>query len=167
MNIASALLVASLFASPEPPGIPEPPEVELPPAEATCGGSPSLEFVEPADGAMVDSPVTVSFIVRTACNCDDGGCYDGGLANLTLNANGVDNPVMGDSIELELPPGEHVLTLSGEADFHTETAMITITVKSPPEEQGCAIEQPSERRASTLGLLLLLGISARRYRRYR
>lgn len=163
------------------PGPGELPELQPPGTEETCAGEPSLEFVEPVDGAMLDSPITVSYIARGACNCDTGGCYDGDLDNVQLSANGQVYGLSGAPIEVQLPAGEHTLTLSGSADFHEETASISVTILQGSESSGgsegeensdssaskCAVVDPSERAVSTFGLVLLLGLGARRSRRCR
>lgn len=174
MSVASvmlALAVASLLSF-TGPGRGSELEDQLPGTEENCAGAPSLEFIEPSDGAMLESPITVSYIERAACNCDTGGCYDDALDGVSLSANGQNYPLSGDPIMVELPAGEHELLLSGEAAFHVETASITITIIGAGDSGGgtssggetgssgaggCAVDRPGGVGALLLGLLVLAG----------
>jgi MYXO-CTERM domain-containing protein len=165
MSIVSVVLAsttASLlgFTSPGPAPWPEF-EDHSTPSEANCAGQPSLEFVEPSDGAMLESPITVSYIQRQACNCDDGGCGDAPLVDAQLSANGVSYPLTGEPILVELPAGEHLLELSGDADFHSEYASITVTVLGGDDGNqgnGCSVAHPNGAGGIlALGLMVLLG----------
>jgi uncharacterized protein (TIGR03382 family) len=169
MSIAS-FVVASLLSFTGPDLEDQPPGTE-----ETCAGEPSLEFVEPLDGAMLESPITVSYIEREACNCDTGGCSDDALYGVGLSANGEFYPLSGDPISVALPAGEHELTISGEAAFHSESATITITIigtgDSGTESSSggttssgagnCAASRPGGAGALVLGLLVLVGLRRR------
>jgi hypothetical protein len=162
--IASSILFTLLcFTGPEL-------EDQLPGTEENCAGEPSLEFVEPSDGAMLESPITVSNIEREACNCDTGGCYDGALYNVSLSANGQNYPLSGEPISVALPAGQHELQLSGEANFHSEFATVTITIVGAGDSGGsessgaggCAVQRPGVGGIALLfGLLVLVGTRRR------
>ena len=93
------------------------------------------------------------------------------MYNPTLTANGESYPLTGEPIMVALPAGEHVLTLAGEAQFHSEIASITITIigagetgtESSGSNKGCAIERPSGAGGGVLafGLLVLVGLRRR------
>lgn len=164
MNVASiSFAVVSAFTGPElqPIG-----------TEETCSGDPSLAFIEPADGAMLESPITVSYVLGQACYCDTGGCTDEDFESARLSANGQDYPLTGDPIQLDLPAGEHTLTLIGEGFLIEESVAITITILAGSETSGqgsettggspsgssssCAVVDPSERSAGVLALGFVL-----------
>jgi hypothetical protein len=151
--LTSALAVTAACSSSTPESQPAPAAAPAPAAPAASTG-PRVYFAEPANGAMVKSPVHVVFAssMYTIAAVPQGevkevrantGHYHLGVDTKCLEPGSVIPKAdpwihfgMGNNtIEMELPPGPHTLVVQAGDDKHTtvtglcETITVTVTGK--------------------------------------
>jgi MYXO-CTERM domain-containing protein len=100
---------------------------------SNCSSSIDPEFLSPTDGAIVESPVTVTVDPGQTCECDTCGCHYSEVIYLNIWANGelVTGAGFDDlgPFELDLAPGVYELIARSESFLgFGESDPITITV---------------------------------------
>ena len=150
--LAGALVLAACNSS-EPAKPAESAPASAPPAAAAASSSPKVFFVEPTDGATVKSPVHLKFGIQgLEISPVPAGDVTSARAGMGHHHVGVDTECLppgtaipkaapwvhfgkGDAeMDMQLPPGQHKLTLEIGDDMHvTQPGLCsTITVNVAP-----------------------------------
>jgi hypothetical protein len=151
--LAGAILIAACSSEAPPPKTEDAAPVGGPPAASATSSTPRVFFIEPAEGATVKSPVKLKFgIAGYEISPVPAGDVVSARAGMGHHHVGVDTECLppgtvipkaapwvhfgngSNEIDMQLPPGQHKLTLEIGDDTHTTIPGLctTITVNVAP-----------------------------------
>lgn len=120
----------------------------------------SLWFVEPEDGAVVSSPVTIGVDGGDSCLCDDCGCWPFDITEIILQSE-TEHLAIGPlgSFEIELAPGEYTLYAVIDHDVLGQEKSLPITITVVEGAEGGSSEGSGSSEGGGSGLTAESGLA--------